>query len=38
MEEHGAHGPRLQVAMFGAGELPPEPEVEAFAARARALF
>jgi diadenosine tetraphosphate (Ap4A) HIT family hydrolase len=38
MDEYGAHGPVLQVAMFGAGEQPPEAEVEAFAARARALF
>ncbi len=38
MEAHGVYGPTLQVAMFEAGELPPEPEVEAFADRARALF
>lgn len=33
-----AYGPALQVAMFRAGELPPLPEVEAFASRAAAWF
>ena len=28
MEEHGTHGPKLQVEMFQRGELPPEAEVE----------
>jgi diadenosine tetraphosphate (Ap4A) HIT family hydrolase len=31
-------GPYLQAAMFDAGELPPEVEVEAFSERARAAF
>lgn len=34
----GAYGPALQMAMFEAGELPQEPEVDAFAERARALI
>jgi diadenosine tetraphosphate (Ap4A) HIT family hydrolase len=34
----GLYGPTLQLAMFEAGVLPPEPEVEAFADRARQLF
>jgi diadenosine tetraphosphate (Ap4A) HIT family hydrolase len=39
LEAHGGtYGPTLQVAMFEAGALPPEPEVEAFADRARQLF
>jgi len=38
MEAHDAYGPVLQAAMFEAGVLPPEPEVEAFADRARQLF
>ena len=36
-DRHGP-GPRLQVAMLEAGELPPPDEVEAFAARARGAF
>jgi diadenosine tetraphosphate (Ap4A) HIT family hydrolase len=38
MDEHGDYGPHLQVAMFDADIAPPEPEVEAFADRARAAF
>jgi len=38
MEEYGAHGPALQVAMFNRGELPPEDDVALFADRARAAF
>ncbi len=38
MAEHGAYGPRLQVAMFDLGELPAVAEVEEFATRARRLF
>jgi hypothetical protein len=38
MEEHAAHGPALQVAMFERGELPREAEVALFADRARAAF
>jgi ATP adenylyltransferase len=38
MDEHGDYGPHLQVAMFDVGIAPPEPEVEAFADRARAAF
>jgi diadenosine tetraphosphate (Ap4A) HIT family hydrolase len=38
MDEHGAHGPALQVAMFKRGELPPEDEVTLFADRARQAF
>jgi diadenosine tetraphosphate (Ap4A) HIT family hydrolase len=38
MQAHGVYGPTLQVAMFEAGELPAEPEVEVFAERARVLF
>ena len=34
----GLYGPTLQVTMFQAGVLPPEPEVEAFADRARSRF
>jgi len=37
-DHEGKYGPTLQLAMFEAGVLPPEPEVEAFAERARALF
>ena len=35
MDRHDAYGPGLQMAMFEAGELPPEDEVEAFCDRAR---
>lgn len=38
MSQHGAHGPRLQVAMFDQGDPPPSAEVEAFAERARRSF
>ena len=38
MNEYGAYGPRLQVAMFEAAEALPENEVVAFADRARAAF
>jgi hypothetical protein len=38
MDRHSDYGPHLQVAMFDAGVLPPEHEVEAFADRARAAF
>ena len=38
MNEYGAYGPRLQVAMFEAAEALPEVEVLAFADRARAVF
>ena len=38
MDEHGAHGPALQLAMFERGDLPPEAQVDAFADRARAAF
>jgi diadenosine tetraphosphate (Ap4A) HIT family hydrolase len=39
IESHGGtYGPVLQVAMFEAGAMPPEQEVEAFADRARELF
>ena len=38
MDEHAAHGPALQVAMFKRGPLPPEDEVALFADRARAAF
>jgi diadenosine tetraphosphate (Ap4A) HIT family hydrolase len=38
MDEHGAHGPALQRAMFMRGDEPPRPQVEEFAARARAAF
>ena len=38
MDRYSDYGPHLQVAMFDAGELPAEHEVEAFAARARAAF
>ncbi len=38
LERHGAHEPRLQVAMFDRGDAPPSAEVEGFAERARALF
>jgi diadenosine tetraphosphate (Ap4A) HIT family hydrolase len=34
----GLYGPTLQLAMFEAGAMPPEPEVEAFADRAREHF
>jgi diadenosine tetraphosphate (Ap4A) HIT family hydrolase len=36
VQRFGAHGAKLQVAMFEANEAPPRPEVEAFAARAAA--
>jgi hypothetical protein len=38
MAEHGAYGPRLQLAMFDQGDLPAVAEVEEFATRARRLF
>ena len=38
MDELGAHGPKLQVAMFERGEAPPADEVERFAARAAELL
>ena len=38
MNEHGAHGPALQLAMFERGDLPPKAQVDAFADRARAAF
>jgi diadenosine tetraphosphate (Ap4A) HIT family hydrolase len=38
MDEHGDYGPKLQVAMFARGDLPPAAEVESFADRARAAF
>ena len=38
MDEIGAHGPQLQVAMFASGEEPPADEVERFADQARAAF
>jgi diadenosine tetraphosphate (Ap4A) HIT family hydrolase len=39
IESHGGtYGLVLQVAMFEAGAMPPEQEVEAFADRARELF
>jgi diadenosine tetraphosphate (Ap4A) HIT family hydrolase len=38
IRQFDAYGPALQVAMFRAGDLPPVPEVEAFASRAAAWF
>lgn len=38
IDELGAYGPGLQVAMFQRGDQPSETEVEAIAERARALF
>jgi diadenosine tetraphosphate (Ap4A) HIT family hydrolase len=38
MEEHDAHGPRLQAAMFERGELPDPQAAASFAARARELL
>ena len=38
MDELGAYGPKLQVAMFERGEAPPADEVERFAARAAELL
>lgn len=38
MEKHQAYGPRLQVAMFAAGETPDAGAVEAFCDRARHAF
>jgi len=38
MEEHDAHGPRLQAAMFARGELPDAAAAAEFAARARVLL
>ena len=38
MEEHQAHGPGLQMAMFARGALPEEDEIEAVAERARLAF
>jgi diadenosine tetraphosphate (Ap4A) HIT family hydrolase len=34
----GAHGPKLQVEMFSAGELPTSEDIEVTAARAKLLF
>jgi diadenosine tetraphosphate (Ap4A) HIT family hydrolase len=38
MDDLGVFGPMLQVTMFDREESPPEPEVEAFADRARVWF
>lgn len=38
MDELGAHGPRLQAAMFERGDPPPPDEVEIFARRAEQLL
>jgi len=38
MDEHESYGPKLQLAMFEHGELPPDDAVAAFADRARAAF
>jgi diadenosine tetraphosphate (Ap4A) HIT family hydrolase len=38
MDRSGAHGPALQVAMFGAGEAPPEEDVTAVCDRIRATL
>jgi hypothetical protein len=38
MAAHGAHGPRLQVAMFELDEPPPADEVEVAADRLRAWY
>jgi len=38
MEEHDAHGPRLQAAMFARGEPPDPTAAAAFAERARDLL
>ena len=38
MNEHESYGPKLQLAMFERGELPPDDDVETFANRARAAF
>jgi diadenosine tetraphosphate (Ap4A) HIT family hydrolase len=38
IERHGAHGPRLQAAMFQSDAPPPADAVEAFAERARGAF
>jgi len=38
MDQYGAHGPGLQVAMFRDRNLPPPDEVEAFASEARTTF
>jgi ATP adenylyltransferase len=38
IERHGAHGPRLQAAMFETDAPPPGDAVEAFATRARSAF
>jgi diadenosine tetraphosphate (Ap4A) HIT family hydrolase len=38
MEEFGAHGPKLQVAMFEAGRQPSEHAVDVFADAARQRF
>ena len=35
MDRFGAHGPRLQMAMFTAGEMPPADEVERVCERLR---
>ena len=38
MEEHDAHGPQLQAAMFARGKSPDPAAAAGFAARARALL
>jgi diadenosine tetraphosphate (Ap4A) HIT family hydrolase len=38
IDELGSYGPGLQMAMFGRGDQPDPAAVDAFAARARALF
>jgi hypothetical protein len=38
MAAHDALGPSLQAALFAAGELPPDVQVEQFTAQARAAL
>jgi diadenosine tetraphosphate (Ap4A) HIT family hydrolase len=38
MDGHDTYGPRLQVELFAAGEIPDPDSVEAFAVRAREAF
>lgn len=38
MTAFGGYGPKLQVEMFSAGELPDAKDIEVTAARARVLF
>jgi diadenosine tetraphosphate (Ap4A) HIT family hydrolase len=38
MDDHGAHGPRLQVEMFADGRPPSEDDVATFAHNARLAF